>query len=149
MAQPDCERYLTRERKHGPTPLKIKKGAWVPFPQQLNLLRCLIYLWFQSLFNKGTVGKNFCSIIDFQRRSHLRSECDFSCLVHIFSAKADFFGFYTDNVHEISALNSDGSAFLVCPWVVYFFNFHHSLFFPAYCFVVIPTPILCPLFLFS
>lgn len=104
----------------------MKKGAWVPFPHQLKLLQCLIYLLF--LFNstsaKGTVGKNFCSVINFQGRSDLRSECVFSCLVHIFSANADFFRFDIFGfVHEISALNSDGSAFLVYPWVFYFLIF--------------------------
>lgn len=52
-----------------------------------------------------------------------------------------FFGF-GGFVHEISALNADGSAFLVCPWGALFFNCHHSLFFPACCFIVIPSLIL-------
>lgn len=63
----------------------------MPFPPQLKLLQCLIYLWFKSLFNstsaKGTVGKNFCSVVNFQGRS----ERDFSSLVHILSANSDFF----------------------------------------------------------
>lgn len=86
----------------------------MPFPQHLKLLQHLIYLWFKSLFSctsaKGTVGKNFCSIVNFQGRSDLRSECDFSCLVHILSANSEFFRFDTFvYVHEIYALNSDDS----------------------------------------
>lgn len=78
MAQPDCERYLKRERNHRAHNFKEEcVGAISSATEAL----CLIYLWFQCLFSstsaKGTVGKNFCTVINFQGRTDLRSECDF------------------------------------------------------------------------
>lgn len=80
----------------------------------------------------------------------MRSECDFSCLVHILSANSEFFRFDTFvYVHEIYALNSDDSIPDISLGFFYFFNFHHSLLIPGYCFSIIPLPILCPLLIFS
>lgn len=92
---------IWRERGNTrPTSLKIKRSVWVPFPQQVKLLQCLICLWFQSRFNsisaKGAVGKNFCSIINFPGRSDMRLECIFFLFSSYFVtcwffSHADFF----------------------------------------------------------